>query len=195
MAPMNLPNALSLGRILASPVIYLLFLLPGVLGTGHGIIWLVLLVLWLGAEITDVVDGHLARKLSLVSPMGKVLDPLSDVVLHSTVLYYLAETGIIPGFLFALFLWRELGILVIRMILLTEGTAMAAGSGGKIKSFLFALACGAGLLTLGSQWKVLPAIEAPAALVTTILTSLGLLMSWISFIQYFRSFMNRKVPA
>jgi len=183
---------LSFGRMSLAPVFYVLFHWFGWTGHGFTVSWVLLVLVFLVSEFSDIVDGHIARKMNQVSILGKVLDPFSDVVAHSTYFFCLVEAGFLPGWMFLLFLFRELGIILIRMVLLSEGTALAARAGGKIKSLLYAFASGAGILLLGAITIGIQAFYSDAIRVLfLILIGAGLAMSWFSFGQYFAGFLKR----
>ncbi|MCX7788973.1 MAG: CDP-diacylglycerol--glycerol-3-phosphate 3-phosphatidyltransferase [Spirochaetes bacterium] len=142
---MNLPNLLTSSRIYLSPVFFLSFYFP--LWTGRGGI-LTLILLWaiyFLMEISDAVDGSLARALDQVTDTGKLLDPFADVVSRLTYFVCFVATGIMPAWAFILIMYREFGITYLRMILYREGYALAARKGGKLKAVLYAIAGGAGL--------------------------------------------------
>lgn len=185
---MTLPNTLSIGRIITSPLIFVLIILPGIVPASALPVWILLWVIFLGAELSDLLDGYLARRLNQVSDAGKVLDPLSDVVLHSMLLMGLIQGGIIPSWFMVLFILRELSTTGIRMVLLSQGTALAAGSGGKIKSFLLAVGSGFGLYALGVTWDLTPDFPLNTGLIAQIILGAGLVMSWTSFILYLRAY-------
>ncbi len=83
---LNLPNLLTIGRILATPVICWLLVLGGTPA-----LW-VALILYIGAAITDWLDGYLARRMKIVSGLGRMLDPIADKLLVGALLIVLAWT-------------------------------------------------------------------------------------------------------
>ncbi len=142
---MNIPNILTAFRIYLSPLFFLMFFLP--LWTGVGAIpaVVVLWILYIVIETSDMVDGSVARALDQVTDMGKLLDPFADVVARLTYFVCFVATGIMPAWAFILIMYRELGITFIRMIMYKEGTALAAKKGGKLKAVFYAIAGFAGL--------------------------------------------------
>lgn len=125
----NLPNTLTVVRILCVPVmVALLWDLPGR--------WEAWAAFWIfiGAMITDVIDGWLARKWNLVSPMGAYLDPMADKLMVTTVLVMLVPLGWVPAWLTALLLCREIAITGLRGIASQEGMVISASSMGKVKT-------------------------------------------------------------
>jgi CDP-diacylglycerol--glycerol-3-phosphate 3-phosphatidyltransferase len=149
---MNLPNILTSTRLVFAPVFFLLAFSPTWFDAPVLPIYIILVLIFIYIELTDIADGYIARKKNLVTDLGKVLDPFSDVV--SRVSYFLAFVvlEIMPPAAFLLILYREIGIIFIRMVLAQKGIALAARKGGKLKSVLYFIASALGLLVLGDAW-------------------------------------------
>lgn len=134
---MTLPNKLTLGRLALTPVYYLIFhiFVKENLSPVIGIItlWIVFLVM----EVTDVLDGHIARKHNLVSDVGKLMDPFADVIARVTYFICFYSIGIMPLWALMIIVWREYGIMFIRMLIAKEGTALAASIWGKSKAVTY----------------------------------------------------------
>ena len=125
----NLPNTLTVIRIFCVPImVALLWDAPDRMES--------LLAFWIfiGAMITDVIDGWLARKWDLVSPVGAYLDPMADKLMVTTVLVMLVPLGWVPAWLTALLLCREIAITGLRGIASQEGMVISASSMGKVKT-------------------------------------------------------------
>lgn len=124
---MNLPNALTLARILMVPVLVVVLMtrVPY-----HEIIGAV--VFWV-ACITDFYDGYLARKWRQITILGKLLDPLADKLLVSGALLSLIELKLTPAWMVFLILAREMAITGLRGIASEEGITIAADRLGKWK--------------------------------------------------------------
>jgi CDP-diacylglycerol--glycerol-3-phosphate 3-phosphatidyltransferase len=127
---LNLPNLLTMARILAIPLV--LALLDR--GGPRDCFWAALL--FAGAAITDFLDGYLARKRGLVSVLGKFLDPLADKLIVMATLVWLVPMGRIAPWVVVLLLAREISITGLRSIAASEGVVIAAGEGGKAKTAL-----------------------------------------------------------
>ncbi len=138
---LNLPNVITVARILVCPVLFFLALASGV-GARFGAFGL-----YVAAGLSDVWDGYLARKHGLVTDMGKLLDPLADkLLLASTwIPFYLishrgveAETipwwGPMPMWVLAVILGREIFITGFRSYAARKGVVIAAGAAGKQKT-------------------------------------------------------------
>lgn len=127
---LNLPNLLTMGRIAVIPLV--LWLLDN--GTPHDC--LVAAFVYSAAAVTDLLDGYLARRMNIVSVLGKFLDPLADKLLVMASLVWMVPMGRIPHWAVALLLAREISITGLRSIASTEGVVIAAGGGGKNKTAL-----------------------------------------------------------
>lgn len=127
---LNIPNLLTFGRILMIPLC-LWFLHRG---TPEGCYWAGFVFMF--ASLTDALDGYLARKLGVVSVLGKFLDPLADKLLVMACLVELVPMGRIPGWATVILLARELSITGLRSVAASEGVVIAAGQEGKTKTAL-----------------------------------------------------------
>lgn len=144
---MNLPNRLTLLRILLIPVI-LLFLIPlpdwpscqpwneFIATTGRLIAFLLFAI----ASITDLVDGQIARKRNLVTTLGQFLDPIADKMLVVSVLIALVQLGRVHALVTIIVIIREFVITGIRLIAAEQGLVIAAGNLGKAKTVFQILA-------------------------------------------------------
>ncbi len=189
--PMTLPNKLTLARIWATPLVFLAWYLSFHLGLSPRFGILVLWVLFLFSEITDALDGYFARRRNLVSDVGKLMDPFSDVFLRVTYFICFTSSGIMPVWALIIIVWRELGILFVRMLLIREGEALAASKGGKSKAMLYFLSGIGGLSVLTIQawipeWTESGTVE----YVAFGLFSVSALAALLSFIDYWRHFVK-----
>ena len=125
----NIANVLTVVRILLVPV-FVACLFAG--GTG----WrLVALAAFVVASLTDFIDGWVARRRGLVTDFGKIADPIADKVLTGAALISLTALGELPGWVTALILIREVGVTVLRFVVIRRGV-IAASQGGKLKTLL-----------------------------------------------------------
>lgn len=129
----GLPNLLTFLRILAIPVVGWLLTNPGPQAA-----WTAMFV-YLAASLTDFLDGWIARRLGLVTALGKLLDPLADKLLVISALIMLAmlprQPGI-PAWLLVVIVGREFAVTGLRSIAATEGIVLAADAFGKAKMLL-----------------------------------------------------------
>ena len=140
---MNLPNKLTLGRLILIPFFVLAFYLNF---PGH---YLVSLAIFGVAAFTDFLDGHIARKYNLVTDLGKFLDPIADKVLVLVALTTMLADPKITNLFFVFGSWgfifggigvsviiaREMAVSSLRMLAAKNGTVLAADKSGKIKTF------------------------------------------------------------
>ena len=129
----NLPNLLTFARIAMIPLV--LWLIAD--GTPRACFWAA--IVYIVTAVTDALDGWLARRMGLISILGKFLDPLADKLLVMASLVWLSYLGRLPmpGVLAVIIMvGRELGVTALRTIALSEGVVMAAGQGGKEKTAL-----------------------------------------------------------
>ena len=127
---LNLPNLLTFGRVFAIPIVILL------LDRGTPEDCVLAALVYSGAAITDLLDGYLARKMNVVSVLGKFLDPLADKLLVMASLIYMVPMGRIPEWAVTVLLAREISVTALRSIASSEGVVIAAGGGGKSKTAL-----------------------------------------------------------
>ena len=124
---MNLPNKLTLGRIIAVPFFIALYM------TGY--YWPALIIFIL-ASLTDMLDGKIARKYNLVTNFGKIMDPLADKILVYSAFCLMVGDGLIPAWVLIIILAREFLIAGMRTVAASEGIVIAADMSGKIKTVL-----------------------------------------------------------
>ncbi|KRL58878.1 CDP-diacylglycerol--glycerol-3-phosphate 3-phosphatidyltransferase [Latilactobacillus fuchuensis] len=137
---MNLPNKLTMFRIILIPVftIILVFNLPSsmvsVAGTEIAVSSIIATVIFIIASLTDLLDGKIARSQHLVTNFGKFADPLADKLLVMTAFIFLVTLGQAPAWVVAIIIWRELAVTGLRLLLSQGGEVMAAAMPGKIKT-------------------------------------------------------------
>jgi CDP-diacylglycerol--glycerol-3-phosphate 3-phosphatidyltransferase/cardiolipin synthase len=124
---MNLPNKLTMARILAVPVFIVLYMM------GHNVIATIVFIL---ASLTDMLDGQIARKRGLVTNFGKIMDPLADKILVYSAFICMVQIGIVPGWMLVIILFREFIVSGLRTVAAADGTVIAAGKTGKLKTIL-----------------------------------------------------------
>lgn len=143
---MNLPTKITVFRLVLTPFFFLFFFLPDyIAGTEiFSVIGLVLVFILI--EVSDVLDGYLARKWNIVTELGKVLDPFADVLSRLTYMICFYTAGIMPLVFLVLIIYRELSITFLRMVMMGKGRAMAANFWGKLKAIFYAISGIVGIL-------------------------------------------------
>ncbi|MEG0288537.1 MAG: CDP-diacylglycerol--glycerol-3-phosphate 3-phosphatidyltransferase [Carnobacterium sp.] len=138
---MNLPNKLTVVRIIMIPVFVIISLVPLDWGVWH--VWgstieitqLSAAIIFALASLTDWLDGKIARSRGLVTNFGKFADPLADKMLVMTALIVLVGQGLAPSWVVAIIVCRELAVTGLRLLLVEQGgTVLAAAWPGKIKT-------------------------------------------------------------
>jgi CDP-diacylglycerol--glycerol-3-phosphate 3-phosphatidyltransferase len=168
---MSLADQLTLARILAVPVVIVLFVADF---DGH--YW------WatgafIAAMTTDFFDGRVARRYGYSSPLGSLLDPAADKILVLAVLVMLVDQGVAPGWMVALIVVREFLVTALRLAALERGVVLHARDLGKLKTWSQAVAAGVGGFAAAGAWG--DDIAWWALLVAVVLT-------WISGLDYAR---------
>lgn len=136
---MNLPNKLTLLRMLLVPV-FMVFVSMGQYGTsGFDTTWyLVAGVVFAAASFTDFLDGYLARKWKMVTDFGKFADPLADKLLTTVAFLYMMRDGVCSPVVLAIILAREFAVSGLRMVAASakDGKVIAANMWGKVKTVM-----------------------------------------------------------
>ncbi len=131
---MNIPNQISLARMIMMPVL-IFFYLADFIPYGK----LIALIIYFLAWMSDMLDGYIARKYNMVTSLGKLLDPVADKLLVTTVLIIFIADGIIPhpyGVIFAFIMFlRDYVVTGIRQIAATKNKVLAANWTNKVKSW------------------------------------------------------------
>lgn len=122
---MNLPNKLTLLRILLVPACLILAALHWYIPAA---------IIFIAAAVTDALDGSIARKHNLVTNFGKFADPIADKLLSVTMLILLGAQGRLPLYLALVVVIRELAVDGLRLIAVEQGKVVAAGMAGKVKT-------------------------------------------------------------
>ena len=139
---MNLPNKLTLTRIILVPVFMIFVSLTSVGGIADGtfqpVYYLIAGIVFALASITDFLDGHLARKWNMVTDFGKFADPLADKLLTTVAFIYMMRDGVCSPVVLCIILAREFAVSGLRMVAAGAkgGKVIAANMWGKVKTVL-----------------------------------------------------------
>jgi CDP-diacylglycerol--glycerol-3-phosphate 3-phosphatidyltransferase len=172
------PNLLTGARIAAVPVLMVLLCFPGPFASFLGALCFML------ASATDFLDGFLARRHSLVSRLGKFMDPLADKLLVSVALIMLIPLGRAPAWMAVLIIGRELAVTGLRGLAATEGIILAPDRWAKAKTLLQMMALTALILHY-------PYVGIDFHELGTALLWLALLATLISGTSYFWGFFRQ----
>ncbi|HSP60447.1 MAG TPA: CDP-diacylglycerol--glycerol-3-phosphate 3-phosphatidyltransferase [Ornithinimicrobium sp.] len=174
-SPWNVPNALTVLRIFMVPLFGWLLLAHG--GEDTAWRWWATVV-FVVAIATDWVDGFLARRDGLITDFGKLMDPIADKALTGTALVGLSLIGALPWWITVVILVREVGITLLRFVVIRRGV-IPASKGGKLKTVLQALAITLLLAPVGGVLGALGLWTMYAAVVVTVVTGVDYL--WQAF--------------
>lgn len=144
---MNLPNKLSIFRIILVPVIVIIFLFPyqnfgihqQVLSMGFvdlPFVNIVTLIIFAIASFTDMLDGKIARSRNLITTFGKFIDPIADKLLVNTLFILLALNGTLNVIAVIIMIWRDTIVDALRMMAASHNVVVAAQMSGKVKTVL-----------------------------------------------------------
>ncbi|MER6088644.1 CDP-diacylglycerol--glycerol-3-phosphate 3-phosphatidyltransferase [Streptomyces bluensis] len=164
----NIANLLTMLRLVLVPGFVALMLMDG----GYEPVWRA----WAWAAfavamITDVFDGHLARTYDLVTDFGKIADPIADKAIMGAALICLSGLGDLPWWVTGVILGRELGITLMRFLVIRYGV-IPASRGGKLKTLVQGTAVGMYVLALTGPLATLRFWVMAAAVVLTVVTGL-----------------------
>jgi CDP-diacylglycerol--glycerol-3-phosphate 3-phosphatidyltransferase len=194
IAPTNLPLWITFARLVASPIFVLLFW-AGLRGSGYGApidalisdlrpeyliaAWALMFL----QEMSDLVDGAIARYHGTVTDLGKLVDPLADTLSHVGAFLCLMWVGLIPFWVLLIVYYREAVVGTLRVIAAKEGYVVQARPSGKIKSLSQAIAANVivGFLVVSHYVVGLRGLVAPVAWILSILVALGALISLVDY--------------
>lgn len=171
-SPWNLPNTITVTRILFAPVFLVLLLADG---AGMGPMRWTAAILFMVGIATDGVDGHVARNRHQVTDFGKLMDPIADKALTGCALIGLSILGELPWWVTAVILAREIGITLMRLALLKD-RVIAANMAGKLKTVSQAVAISAAMLPivpLWNGWVIVDVVTMTVAVVLTLWSGAG----------------------
>ena len=198
---MNLPNKLTLTRILLVPV-FMVFVSLTQFGAedfraGY---YLIAGIVFAAASFTDFLDGHLARKWNMVTDFGKFADPLADKLLTTVAFLYMMRDGVCSPVVLCIILAREFAVSGLRMVAAgaKDGKVIAANMWGKVKTVLQMLSIifyffGTSICAMtstGSEQAVRVVLVAAVSIVLCWLVAAVTAISGIKYLWDNRSFIN-----
>ena len=170
---MNLPNKLTVLRVILIPI-FVAFLL---LSPGNDTFKWIALAVFIIASLTDLADGKIARKYNLVTDFGKFMDPLADKLLVCSAMICLIDLGRIPSWIVVIIIAREFIISGFRLVAADNGRVIAASYWGKFKTTFQMIMV---ILMIANLGDVIPFYN----LATKIIMWIALELTIISLIDY-----------
>lgn len=188
---MNLPNKLTVLRLIFIPF-YVLFLMldPILVSSSSGIVFFshIALVIFLLASLTDTFDGIIARKYNMVTDFGKFADPLADKILVVSAMVCFVALGRMPFWAVIIILAREFAVSGFRLVIAGKGVVLAASKIAKWKTGWQMVMCGfmtfdMASLVIKQGWP--PVISTIYGILTEITMYVSLALTIISMVDYF----------
>ena len=176
---MNIPNILTVTRIVLSAVVLLVYMLV------FPVHYLAATILYFIAGMTDFFDGKIARRDNLITNFGKFADPLADKMLTTGVYLALISNGYCNVWILFIILFREFGISSIRLVAAAQGVVIPANMWGKVKTFSMMIFTGFIYLLLSLQFDfgILPETF-PLHTISSVLLWITAIVTAISGITY-----------
>ena len=125
---MNLPNKITITRIVLAFIFMIFLFVEGVMAKTMA------LVIFLAAALSDYLDGFIAKKYDIISDFGKIMDPVADKILTLAAFLAFVEMKLIPAWMVVIIILREFIITGIRLMALRQNDVLPAGVGGKQKT-------------------------------------------------------------
>ena len=170
---MNLPNKLTLARILLVPFFVAALLIDFPLNN------LAALLIFIAASLTDMLDGKIARKQGLITDFGKFADPLADKILVISALLCFVQLGLCDCVAVIIVLFREFAVTSIRLIAASKGKVIAANMWGKVKTVtqMVSIIC---VITMQLVLDLMPLGVPLPCVLPTVFYYIGEALIWIS---------------
>ncbi|MBN1380037.1 MAG: CDP-diacylglycerol--glycerol-3-phosphate 3-phosphatidyltransferase [Deltaproteobacteria bacterium] len=176
----NLPNSITLLRLMIVPVLFFLLLSPGP-------VWsLVITILFILAALTDLLDGYVARRYEIVTTIGKFLDPIADKLIVNTAMILMIPIERIPPWIVAIIIIRDFIVDGIRHLASTEGVIIQANKMGKQKTVCQIFAISALMIHY-------PILGVDAHVVGMFILYVALVLTVYSGFSYFNEFYKKTI--
>ncbi|MDR0388116.1 MAG: CDP-diacylglycerol--glycerol-3-phosphate 3-phosphatidyltransferase [Treponema sp.] len=181
---MTLADKITSTRLILAPVFFIVYFLPPLPGSRLltvSVLWALFII----SEITDLIDGRIARRRGEVSDFGKLFDPFADVLVRISYFLCFVLDGILPAFFLLLVLYREFGILFVRILMMKKGVALGARKGGKIKAVAYMAAGAVALLASCTERLELDKRVYDALRLSAVVIFAGaVILAVVSFVDY-----------
>jgi CDP-diacylglycerol--glycerol-3-phosphate 3-phosphatidyltransferase len=185
---MSLADKVTSLRLVLAPVFFIVYLLPRLIPfwPAAGGLWTVpvLWAIFVVSELTDMLDGLLARRRGEASDFGRLFDPFADTLTQLSYFLCFVIDGILPAPLYLLVLYREYSILFVRNLMLKKGVAMGARIMGKVKTVTYILAAALALLASSLMRLSLPGLIPGVKIAAQAVFFFSVVLSVLSFMDY-----------
>lgn len=189
---MNLPNKLTIFRILLVPIMVIIPFIP-INGEILGIpfTWIIIDLIFIIAALTDKLDGHIARSRNQITTFGKFLDPIADKILVLTAMLMLVEANRLPAWIPIIVLFREFLVSGYRLVVVgNDGKVIAASIWGKIKTVTQMFALILALVDVNTYgafiWSKLSGFNMALNICSTILMTISVIATVFSGYDYLK---------
>ena len=181
---MKTPNLITIARIILSPIFLIIFSIDS--------LWSIIVCILIAGlmELSDYLDGMIARKNKQISDFGKLMDPFADSISRFTIFLSFLSAGLAPVWLIAIFFYRDTLVSIVRVFAMKEGVVVSARSSGKLKAVVQAICIFIVLFMLLFQKLSLFTILTCGSNFTIILTgaiSLAAIVTLWSAIDYWKA--------
>ena len=191
---MNLPNKLTIIRILLVPIMVIIQFL-GLQGEVFGVIpvdWFIIEIIFILAALTDKLDGYIARSKNQITTFGKFLDPIADKIVVLAAMIMLVQDGRLYAWVPIVVLFREFVVSGYRLVAVGQnGNVIAASIWGKLKTVTQMLALTVALVDMNAYWACfsgnLTGVQFGVNLVATILMTVSIIATIFSGYDYIKN--------
>ncbi len=173
---MNLPNKITLFRVILIPFFLIFLMIPGI-PAGKWIAFSIFII----ASLTDMVDGKIARKYNMITDFGKFMDPLADKLLVCSAMIALIELERMPAWVVIIIIAREFIISGFRLIASDNGVVIAASMWGKVKTTVQMVMV---ILLIANLGETFPDTKSVVHIIENVLIYLAMLLTVVSLIDY-----------
>ncbi|NLK68705.1 MAG: phosphatidylglycerophosphate synthase [Clostridiaceae bacterium] len=163
----HIPNILTILRLIVIPIMVYYMLRRE---------WVISLIIFVSAEITDVLDGYIARKYNFISKFGKLADPLADKLLQLTALFFLSRGDIIPSHFFYILCIKELAMVVGALLFLKKDVVVHSNWMGKAAATILFLGIILAFLNLS---------------ISVVILCIGVIVSIVAGVFYLKAFLQQ----
>jgi CDP-diacylglycerol--glycerol-3-phosphate 3-phosphatidyltransferase len=156
---MKLADALTIGRVVLSPVFFATFAASQAIESARPALLAVLFAVFAAIELSDLLDGFMARATLSASELGKILDPFADSLSRLTYFVCFASVGIMPLWALVAVIYRDVTVGFARQLAARAGITMGARWTGKLKAWVYAFAGVAGMVRICARGLLIPGGE------------------------------------